>query len=430
MLDMTRKKQASTAIAPAKKGKPIKGLILTGIVIAMAVCVYAGFEAQFFERAYYEIQNLTTQEVKVGTGVYTGETDFGIFTGNGTFTFTSGEFYEGAWQNFQMEGMGKLSHPGSGTYSGEFVNAQKSGQGTFIWDNGDTYEGHWDNDAMNGEGIYRFADGGTMDGEFQDNCFDHGTYTFINLTGNYVIQYADKEMATASIQFADGSIYEGDFSDGQINGHGTITYPNGDTYTGEYENGKRCGTGIYDWNFGDQYNGDWNADKMDGEGTYTFSSGVRLTGEFSDNQFHSGEYKTNSEAGTYTFTLKNGQAVAVELSLQSGLNYKGGFSDGAFHGQGELTYVTGESYEGDFVGGLRSGKGTYRWTDGAYYDGQWSEDQMNGEGTYYYPNGSDGYKLVGSFVDGKPDGECKYYVTSSRSYGTTWNNGKCIKVTE
>ena len=47
----------------------------------------------------------------------------GIFTGNGTFTFTSGEFYEGAWQNFQMEGMGKLSHPGSGTYSGEFVNA-------------------------------------------------------------------------------------------------------------------------------------------------------------------------------------------------------------------------------------------------------------------------------------------------------------------
>ena len=169
---------------------------------------------------------------------------------------------------------------------------------------------------------------------------------------------------------------------------------------------------------------------MDGEGTYTFSSGVRLTGEFSDNQFHSGEYKTNSEAGTYTFTLKNGQAVAVELSLQNGLKYSSGFSDGAFHGQGKIIYTTGESYEGGFIGGLRSGKGIYRWTDGAYYDGQWSEDKMSGEGTYYYPKDSDGYKLTGTFSDGKPNGECKYYVTSSRSYSTTWNNGKCIKVTE
>ena len=72
----------------------------------------------------------------------------------------------------------------------------------------------------------------------------------------------------------------------------------------------------------------------------------------------------------------------------------------------------------------------YRWTDGAYYDGQWSEDKMSGEGTYYYPKDSDGYKLTGTFSDGKPNGECKYYVTSSRSYSTTWNNGKCIKVTE
>ena len=68
---MNRKSQASTAIAPAKKRKPGKGLILTVIAVGIAVCAYAGFETQFFERAYYEIQNLTTQEVKVGTGVYT-----------------------------------------------------------------------------------------------------------------------------------------------------------------------------------------------------------------------------------------------------------------------------------------------------------------------------------------------------------------------
>ena len=152
---MNKKTKMPTEIVPAKKGKPVKYLVLAGIAIAMAVCAYIGVETQFFERAYYEIQNQTTREVKVGTGVYTGETDFGIFTGDGTFAFASGEFYEGAWQNFQMEGTGKLSYPDSGTYSGEFVNSQKSGQGTFIWDNGDTYEGHGDSDAMNGKGMSR-----------------------------------------------------------------------------------------------------------------------------------------------------------------------------------------------------------------------------------------------------------------------------------
>lgn len=426
---MEEENQISVDVAPPKK-KIIQYSVLVIVAIVFTVGICIGIGTNFFERAYYEVQNQLTQEVKIHTGTYVGETDFGIFTGSGTFTFQSGEFYEGAWQNYQMEGIGELSYPDGGHYSGGFSKSMKCGQGTFTWDNGDIYNGQWENDAMNGTGTYIFSDGSRMDGEFLNNVFYSGEYVLSNNTGDYTIQYSNGEMISATVKFTDGSVYIGEFSDCQINGNGQIIYPNGDTYTGEYKNGKRNGSGTYEWSFGDTFFGDWNSDAMDGTGTYTFASGVILTGEFSDNKFVSGTYKTDTETGDYIFTLEDEVPVAVELALKSGLAYNGGFSNGKFDGQGKIIYATGETYEGSFVNGLRSGEGIYEWTDGASYSGEWSEDMMNGSGTYYYPTNADGYKLVGTFVDGKPNGECTYYVTSSLSYSTTWNNGKCTKVTE
>ncbi len=55
---------------------------------------------------------------------------------------------------------------------------------------------------------------------------------------------------------------------------------------------------------------------------------------------------------------------------------------------------------------------------------------MNGTGTYYYQSDSSGYKLTGEFLDNKPNGTCKYYTSSDKSYETTWSDGKCVKLTE
>ena len=55
---------------------------------------------------------------------------------------------------------------------------------------------------------------------------------------------------------------------------------------------------------------------------------------------------------------------------------------------------------------------------------------MSGQGTYFYSNKETGYKLTGTFEKGVPNGECRYYVTSSESYKTDWKNGKCVKVYE
>ena len=96
-----------------------------------------------------------------------------------------------------------------------------------------------------------------------------------------------------------------------------------------------------------------------------------------------------------------------------------------------MTYSNGDTYLGTAKNGKWSGKGKYTWKNGAYYDGDWSDGQMNGNGTLYYAESQNGYKLVGTFKDGKPSGVCTYYPdknTPSKTYNTTWENGKCVKV--
>lgn len=404
--------------------------ILAGVLVLSGIGVYFGIDTGFFERAYYEIQNQTNGSIVFESGTYSGETDFGVLSGTGSFRFVTGEYYVGSWTDDQIAGYGTISHPGTGEYEGEFAYSMKNGNGTFTWTNGDRYSGAWVGDTMSGSGVYTFADGGVLEGEFNANQFVSGSHTFENETGSYVVTYQAGVMESAEIVFADGTTYSGACADGLICGYGQIRYPNGDTYQGEYADGVRSGEGTYTWSIGDVYVGTWSGDAMDGTGKYTFNTGEVLNGTFVGNSFASGSYTTTTEAGHYIFTLEKGKPVALEMKLENGLCYDGGFSDSNLNGRGTLTYPSGDEYVGDFVNGVRSGEGTYTWKNGAYYTGAWSDDQMNGRGTYYYSSGSEGYKLVGNFAKNQPNGECTYYISASQSYGTTWQNGRCVKVTE
>lgn len=47
------------------------------------------------------------------------------------------------------------------------------------------------------------------------------------------------------MEWADGSVYNGEFVDGMMHGPGHIIYENKDTYTGDFANDFRHGTGTY-----------------------------------------------------------------------------------------------------------------------------------------------------------------------------------------
>lgn len=416
-----------------KKRRGRTFLFILFLLIELAVCMFFVEGLRKFDLHYRvtkELENSFTGQNQFTTGVYTGETDFGYFIGDGIFEYSAGSSYEGQWKDNYMHGIGVLNIPSEGKYEGEFSYSKKSGEGTFTWDDGTIYTGEWKDDQMEGQGTYTSPDNVKYVGTFEDNLFKSGDCTFANTTGTYTAKYKNFEIDNLLISFADGTSYDGATDGNYLSGTGTMQFANEDKYTGAFANGLRNGQGVYSWGNGDVYNGAWTNDAMDGSGSYTYVDGSCAKGTFENNQFTDGSYSVVNDFGEYTFTIEDSEAVAVKMVLTSGTVYSGDMKDGKLTGTAQISYSNGDKYSGRVNDGYKSGQGTYTWKSGASYEGDWSEDKMHGQGTYFYSNSEDGYKLTGKFEKGLPNGQCQYYTTSSKSYKTDWTNGKCVKIYE
>jgi len=80
--------------------------------------------------------------------------------------------YEGNWEDDVMSGQGVYSWSDGSSYDGAFVNGKMHGPGRFMWPDGSTYEGTWHSGQMTGHGRldYRF-DGSFWQGRFQRDAF-------------------------------------------------------------------------------------------------------------------------------------------------------------------------------------------------------------------------------------------------------------------
>lgn len=80
--------------------------------------------------------------------------------------------YEGNWEEDVMSGQGVYSWSDGSSYDGAFVNGKQHGPGRFMWPDGSTYEGTWHSGQMTGHGRldYRF-DGNFHQGRFQRDAF-------------------------------------------------------------------------------------------------------------------------------------------------------------------------------------------------------------------------------------------------------------------
>jgi len=419
------------AVNKRKKREQIKTFFVTAfelILISSVVVITLMYNVPL--RAVREVENNLRGSVSLATGRYFGDTDFGLLSGEGQFNFDSGSVYSGSWKDNAMEGPGSLVVPSSGNYIGDFLLSEKNGHGIFTWDDGTIYDGEWKNDRMDGQGIYTSSNGAVYTGTFRDNALYQGTCTFTNDSGKYELDYQDGHAKSAVIQFADGTNYSGECSESTINGKGRMAFRRGDIYEGQFSSGVRNGTGEYEWASGDHYSGAWADDKMSGNGTYSFADGSILKGEFIDNSFSKGTYDTETELGKYVYSFENRRPVQVQILLSDGSSYTGEMNKYGLNGKAVIVYSNGDVYGGDVKSARKNGYGEYKWASGAKYTGNWADDQMNGKGTYEYPPNENGYKLVGNFVSGVPDGECDYYSSIVDHCKTTWVNGKCVKVTE
>ncbi len=141
--------------------------------------------------------------------------------GEGTFAFSTGHTYMGAFKKGKRHGDGVLLMPGNRKIVGVWENNEIV-RGTYTEPDGTTYEGQWKFRERNGQGTLTFPDGRKYTGAFKSNQ-RHGQGT---------------------MTYPDGRKYVGTFKYGERTGRGTMTYPDGRKYSGEFKGGERSGQGT------------------------------------------------------------------------------------------------------------------------------------------------------------------------------------------
>lgn len=157
------------------------------------------------------------------------------------------------------------------------------------------------------------------------------------------------ESEVITIEYADGSIYEGECKDGKRDGTGTVKYSDGSSYEGSWENDKRSGKGEYHWPDGKNfvsYEGEWEDNQRDGDGKLVYAD------------------------GSY---------------------YDGSWKDDKWNGKGEFYLADGSHCEAEWIDNRREGKGIYYYS--GEYEGWWAEENfknnvMDGERILHDPDGN------------------------------------------
>ncbi|MZP29730.1 PQQ-binding-like beta-propeller repeat protein [Heliobacterium undosum] len=90
----------------------------------------------------------------------------------------------------------------------------------------------------------------------------------------------------ATVQWSDGSIFEGDIRGGKIEGPGTLRWSNGTIYKGKFSNSLPHGYGRLQWPNGVFYEGDFQEGTFHGSGALMESASNYYIGEFRANLPH------------------------------------------------------------------------------------------------------------------------------------------------
>mmetsp|Transcript_100999 Transcript_100999/g.159706 ORF Transcript_100999/g.159706 Transcript_100999/m.159706 type:complete len:215 (-) Transcript_100999:9-653(-) len=159
-----------------------------------------------------------------------------------------------------------------------------------------------------------------------------------------------------------GMIGKGDVQNGDNNSKmdgdedETINFEDGSTYQGQVINGKRHGKGIWQSRTG-QYDGQWKDDMQHGSGAQTWSDGRSYKGEFCQGKF-------------------SGKGKMEWHTAKGHLTYEGQYVNDLKEGQGKFSWSDGRHYTGEWLKGKRHGKGVYTNAKGETKKGIWAQDKF------------------------------------------------------
>ena len=209
---------------------------------------------------------------------------------------------------------GYFQYVGSETYTGEIKDSVRSGDGKLTWSNGDSFDGTWINDQMV-KGTYKFSDGRVFYGEMNDNHFLNGTYNLSAIVSDFGyskfgVIYKDGSVSGLDFKSTNGVSYSGD-----IWGEASIAYLSGNTYKGHVNMGQRSGYGTFTWSAdGSYYEGNWSDGIMSGDGKYHYSSSVYpyVEGSFLNGKPDGTALYYKDESSVYKAVWKDGSCISLE----------------------------------------------------------------------------------------------------------------------
>lgn len=145
----------------------------------------------------------------------------------------------------------QISYSNGDSYDGAVgQGGEKHGQGTYRYSTGDAYTGAFESDQKHGYGEYTTRDGDYYRGDWAFDCklgpgdgYQHGD--------QYDGGFEEDGLGAGRIRFASGDTFDGQwFADGHdarlpfMHGEGLFTFVNGDWYEGQFHCDEFHGEGI------------------------------------------------------------------------------------------------------------------------------------------------------------------------------------------
>ncbi|PTU74100.1 C13 family peptidase [Pseudomonas mangrovi] len=211
----------------------------------------------------------------------------------------------------------------------------------------------------------------------------------------------------------DGSRYRGEVVDGLLQGPGRLDYDSGAWFEGQFKDGQPDGHGEWRGLFGEHYVGEFRAGLFDGRGVLIYEDGTRYEGQFRQSRMH-GEGTLTQAGSVYRGEFKKDRYHGYgSLEMPDGSSHRGHFIKGVAQGQGVRIDAAGNQFVGNFRDGVLEGKGSYRSAEGDHYAGGFRADRFHGEGRYESASGD---VWRGQFREGAASGAGEYHGSDGETY--------------
>jgi ubiquitin C len=251
--------------------------------------------------------------------------------------------------------------------------------------------GLFENRHPSNEEIKTLADGTIYEGQFFDGQLKNGKIIYPNNDVGEGIFEDGYNLKKGKITCNNGYIYEGEFYEHNRKIHtGKIICPNGYIYEGDFSRGiisKGKITYINKDNNIYIYEGEFDSYGLLTKGKITFNNNINYIeeGDFKNGCIINGTIK-HSTGETYQGFFDDGRFIMGTVSTKFGTISECSFNSYKINGYGKVKYIDGSNREGVFKNGELI-RGTYITNDINTYEGCFNNEKLEGMGSFINSEG-------------------------------------------